>query len=283
MAGYLRPSRLDDALSTLAEGGWTVLAGGTDHYPARVHHVPDENILDITGISELRGVSISEGGVRIGAATTWTDVIEADLPRACDGLKQAAREVGGVQIQNRGTLGGNLCNASPAADGVPALLSLDAEVELAGVAGSRRLPLSEFVLGNRKTARRSDELLTALHLPAEALEGCGRFLKLGARRYLVISIVMVAGTLSLGADGRIARARLAVGACSAAARRLDALETALVGAPLEEAAALVTAERLSDLSPIDDARGDAAYRRDVAVTLTRRCVGDCLRDLVEAA
>jgi CO/xanthine dehydrogenase FAD-binding subunit len=279
MAGYIRPSRLDEALSTLAEGGWTVLAGGTDHYPARVSHVPDENILDITGLSELRGISTSKDGVRIGAATTWTDVIQATLPRACDGLKQASREVGGVQIQNRGTLGGNLCNASPAADGVPALLSLDAEVELAGVTGSRRLPLAAFVLGNRKTARRPDELLTALHLPAEALEGGGRFLKLGARRYLVISIVMVAGTLSLGADGRIARARIAVGACSAAARRLEALEAALVGSPLEEAAALVTAERLSDLAPIDDPRGDAAYRRDVAVTLTRRC----LQDLMEAA
>jgi len=130
---YTRPERLEDALSALRERPLTVLAGGTDHFPARVAHTPDEDLLDVTALPELRGIRYEvDGGLVIGAATTWSQLVAADLPPACDGLKAAAREVGGVQIQNRGTLGGNLCNASPAADGVPALLSLDAEFPTTG-------------------------------------------------------------------------------------------------------------------------------------------------------
>ncbi|MGH6720382.1 MAG: FAD binding domain-containing protein, partial [Alphaproteobacteria bacterium] len=130
MASYLRPPRLDQALAYAADGPRVVVAGGTDHYPARVGREDGEDVLDISAIAGLRGVAEGDSGWRLGALTTWTDLIEAPLPPLFDGLKLAAREIGGVQIQNRGTLGGNLCNASPAADGVPALLALDAEVEL---------------------------------------------------------------------------------------------------------------------------------------------------------
>lgn len=279
MTRYLRPRHLDDATAALAEGRWTVLAGGTDHYPARVVEPRSEDILDVTGVVEMQGVVLGDNGLRIGAAATWRSVIGADLPPACDGLKAAGREIGGAQIQNRGTLGGNLCNASPAADGVPALLSLDAEVELASAAGSRRLPLEQFVLGNRRTALQPGELLVAVHLPASALEGTGRFLKLGARRYLVISIAMVAGRINLSADGTIATARVAVGACSAAAQRLGGLERALTGMRPREMARLLGEEHLAALAPIDDVRADALYRRDAARTLVRRC----LTELSEAA
>lgn len=279
MSRYLRPRDLDEALCVLGDGGWTVLAGGTDHYPARVTHDRDEDILDVTALETLKGIARTGEGLRIGAAATWRSVIDADLPAACVGLKEAAREIGGAQIQNRGTIGGNLCNASPAADGVPALLSLDAEVELASLGGTRRLPLDRFVLGNRNTALAHGELLTAIHLPEAALEGAGRFLKLGARRYLVISIVMVAGTMRLAADGTIAATRLAVGACTAAALRLGALESALVGLSPGAAADRLEDGHLADLAPIADMRGDAPYRMDTARTLVRRC----LTDLAEAA
>lgn len=280
MADYVRPGCLQDALAALVEPGWVVLAGGTDHFPARVAHTTDEPILDVTALPELKGIEkMSDGSLRLGAGVTWTTIIEADLPPACDGLKAAAREVGGVQIQNRGTIGGNLCNASPAADGIPPLLTLDADVELASATGTRRLPLERFVLGNRRTARRPDELLVAVHVPAPALTSTGRFLKLGARRYLVISIVMVAGNLNRAPNGNIDAARLAVGACSAAAVRLPALEAALIGRPVAEAAATLRAAHLEPLSPIDDIRADAPYRRDAAATLVRRC----LADLAEAA
>lgn len=279
MTRYLRPRDLEEALRTLSDGAWTVLAGGTDHFPARAIRDPAEDILDVTALPELRGIARTGSGLRIGAAATWRAVIDADLPAVCDGLKAAAREIGGAQIQNRGTVGGNLCNASPAADGVPALLSLEAEVELASTEGTRRLPLDGFVLGNRQTALRPGELLTAIHLPDCALDGAGRFLKLGARRYLVISIVMVAGTMRLAADGTIAAARLAVGACTAAAVRLGTLEAALTGLAPGEAADLLDDSHLTALAPIADVRGDAAYRLETARTLIRRC----LTDLGEAA
>jgi CO/xanthine dehydrogenase FAD-binding subunit len=274
---YLRPTSLDEALRALAARPYVVLAGGTDHFPARVgpwaKAAADEDIIDISALPPLRGIAETDSFWRIGALTTWTEVIEATLPPLFDGLKLAAREVGGAQIQNRGTVGGNLCNASPAADGIPPLLSLDAEVELRAAGGTRRLKLSDYVLGNRRTARRPDELMTAVLVPRPQHEARSDFLKLGARKYLVISIVMTAGVIERDADGRVAAARIAVGACSAAAQRLPALERALAGAPIDARLSDVVApEHLAPLSPIDDVRGDAAYRREAALTVTRRLI-----------
>ena len=269
MADYLRPTSLNEALQALARP-WTVLAGGTDFYPARVGRAIDDNVLDITAIAALRGIVAGPDGWRLGATTTWSELIEAELPPLFNGLKQAAREVGGRQIQNVGTLAGNLCNASPAADGVPPLLALDAEVELAGRAGIRRLPVAAFITGNRRTVLAPGELLVALHVPKPGRLARSAFLKLGARRYLVISIVMAAATLEIEAD-RIVSARIAVGACSAVAQRLPALEAALAGAPLDRRLAdRVEAAQLAPLSPIDDVRGSAGYRSDAVVTLLRR-------------
>jgi len=268
MADYLRPQSLDEALQALARP-WTVLAGGTDFYPARVGRAIDENVLDIGGIATLRGIAAGMDGWRLGATTTWSELIEAELPPLFDGLKQAAREVGGRQIQNVGTLAGNLCNASPAADGVPPLLALDAEVELAGRTGERRLPVASFITGNRRTMLAPGELLIAIHVRKPAYAARSAFLKLGARRYLVISIAMAAATLEIE-DGRIAAARIAVGACSAVAQRLPALEVALVGESVDSLAARVEASQLAPLSPIDDVRGSAGYRHEAVVTLLRR-------------
>jgi CO/xanthine dehydrogenase FAD-binding subunit len=269
MGTYLRPSRLEDALTALARPH-AVLAGGTDFYPARVGRAIDEDVLDIGGIAVLRGISADAAGWRLGATTTWSELLEADLPPLFDGLKQAAREVGGRQIQNAGTLAGNLCNASPAADGVPCLLALDAEIEIAGPAGRRLLPLRQFITGVRRTALTQDELVVAIHVPRPGNEARSAFLKLGTRRYLVISIAMAAATLEI-ADGRVAAARIAVGACSPVAERLPGLEAALAGAPLDaRLAERVEVAHLAPLSPIDDVRGSAAYRSDATVTVLRR-------------
>jgi CO/xanthine dehydrogenase FAD-binding subunit len=272
---YLRPQGLEDAVAALADGSYTVLAGGTDFFPARAGRGPDpgadDNILDITAVENLRGIAEQEAGFRIGALTTWTDLLRHPLPPFFDALKQAAREVGGVQIQNAGTLCGNLCNASPAADGVPPLLVMDAEVELASRGGTRRLPLDGFILGNRQTAKRPDELVTAIHLPRPSARARSVFLKLGARRYLVISIVMVATLVDLDADGNVAAARIAVGSCAARAHRLPAVEAALAGQVFDpDIVARIGEEQLDPLTPIDDVRGSAQYRRDAAVTLIRR-------------
>jgi CO/xanthine dehydrogenase FAD-binding subunit len=269
MGAYLRPHCLDEALTALARPH-VVLAGGTDFYPARVGRAIGEDVLDIGGIAILRGISANSAGWRLGATTTWSELIEADLPPLFDGLKQAAREVGGRQIQNAGTLAGNLCNASPAADGVPCLLALDAEIEIAGPAGNRRLPLGQFITGVRRTALAPGELVVAIHVRRPRHEARSAFLKLGTRRYLVISIAMAAATVEI-ADGRVASARIAVGACSPVAERLPELEAALVGAPIDgRLAERVEAAHLAPLSPIDDVRGSAAYRSDAVVTVLRR-------------
>ena len=199
MGAYLRPRGLEEALQALTRP-FTVLAGGTDFYPARVGRAVIEDVLDIAGIAALRGISETAAGWRLGATTTWSELVEADLPPMFDGLKQAAREVGGRQIQNAGTIAGNICNASPAADGVPALLALDAEVELASRDGARRLPLASFITGVRTTAREPGELVVALHVPRPRAEARSAFLKLGARRYLVISIAMASTLVEV--DGR---------------------------------------------------------------------------------
>lgn len=261
---YVRPESLDEALGYLTEGGWTMLAGGTDFYPARVGRPLAEPVLDLSRLTELRGIDVSDDGIRIGALTTWTDIVRADLPPSLDGLKLAAREVGSIQIQNAGTVAGNLCNASPAADGVPPLLTLDAEVELSSAQGPRHLPLDAFVLGNRHTALEPGEMVTAIHIPHSATGGRSTFLKLGARRYLVISIVMVAARL----DGD--EASLSVGSCSAVAQRLPALERDIRDG--WTSADAVTPEHLAPIAPIDDIRADAGYRREAAAELVRRAM-----------
>jgi CO/xanthine dehydrogenase FAD-binding subunit len=278
MGSYLRPTELDEALAALAARPRVIVAGGTDYFPARVGRPLDDDIVDITALSSLRRIAEDRRYWRIPALATWTDVIDAKLPPLLDGLKLAAREVGGVQIQNAGTVCGNLCNASPAADGIPNLLALDAQVELASTRGRRVLPVAAFVTGNRRTVRRDDELVTAVLIPKPEGEARSTFLKLGARKYLVISIVMIGAVIELRPDRTIAAARIAVGSCSAVARRLPALERRLAGKTLSGAIAEIpTSDDLQPLSPIDDVRGTAAYRRDATLTLLRRA----LRELAQ--
>lgn len=273
MSRYVRPRSLDEALHALSSGGLNILAGGTDFYPGRVGSAVEVDILDISAIDELRGIRETEQGFRIGALTTWSEIAGAKLPPVFDCLKRAAREVGGVQIQNAATIAGNLCNASPAADGVPALLALGAEVELASADSRRVLPLDQFITGNRRTRREPAELVTAVHVPRWGASARSHFLKLGARKYLVISIAMVAGVVEPDASGRIARCAFAVGSCSVVAQRLSDLERDLIGAALDgKLPERVRAEHLAGLAPITDLRGTAEYRADVALALVRRTV-----------
>lgn len=271
---YLRPTTVRDACAALAGRRFTLLAGGTDHYAARVGERREEDILDLTAVAALRGIRKEKRAWRIGATTTWTDVLAARLPPAFDALKQAARDVGGVQIQNAGTVAGNLCNASPAADGVPPLLALEASVEITSTTGTRTLPLGEFLRGPRRTALEAGELVAAIHVPAQSPGARSRFLKLGARRYLVISIAMVAVVLDIR-NKRVFGARIAVGACSGVAQRLPALENALAGAPANaHLGEIAQPGQLDPLNPIDDLRASAAYRRDAALTLVRRVLNE---------
>lgn len=272
MTRYARPKTLDEALALLDEGAWRVVAGATDFYPALGSKPLQEDILDINGLAELRGLRENPGHIVIGARTSWTDIHDTELPPAFAALQQAAREIGAIQIQNVATVAGNLCNASPAADGVPPLMTLDAEVELQSSSGSRALPLHAFILGNRRTARLRNELVTAVRIPKAATAGRSAFVKLGARRYLVISIAMAAARLALDGNGRIAQAAIAVGACSAVAQRLRKLEAALVDQPAGAVTEIAASISFEELAPIDDVRGSAGYRREAAREIVIRAL-----------
>ena len=280
--GYYRPAGLAESLELLASHELTIIAGATDIYPASSNRRAwgdwrTSSYLDITGLGELRGISHSHDHYRIGALTTWTDLVRESLPGCFDALQKAALEIGGMQIQNRATIVGNICNASPAADGVPPLLCLDTNVELSSKTSTRILPLSEFLQGNRQTAITPDELVTALLIPRLSSDATSAFLKLGARRYQVISIVMAAGILELDDGGCVADMRMAVGACSPVAQRLSQLEADLRGGRAgPDLVKMVTPDHISGFTPIDDIRSDANYRRQSALEITRRLLLDLI-------
>lgn len=270
---FERPQNLKVALDFLSQGDWQILSGGTDFYPALGDRQPQGNVLDISGIAQMREIIKQNDFWRIGALTTWSDLIAAELPRAFDGLKLAAKEVGSVQIQNRATIVGNICNASPAADGLPPLLTLNAQVEISSIARSRLLPVEKFVTGNRQTELRPGELVTAIVIPAASTVGLSSFLKLGSRKYLVISISMVAARIEADNSGTITDAAISVGACSLVAQRLHSLEREIVGHNINEnLVGLVRPDHLDELSPIDDVRSTAGYRIEATLELVRRII-----------
>ena len=271
MPQYLRPQTLDEAVAALqAHPALRIIAGGTDLYPALGDHVQHTDLLDITGLSGLQDITLTADGLRIGALETWTDVQAAKLGNAYKALAEAGREVGSPQIQNAATVVGNLCNASPAADGTVALMALGAQVEIAGQDGVRTVPVESFVTGVRRVALAQGEIVTALHVPTAT--GGSAFLKLGARKYLVISIAMVAAHVALDASGRITHAAIAVGSCAPVAKRLPKIEAALLGARRDAVAAVVRPELIDGLAPISDIRADAAYRETVVPVLVRRAL-----------
>ena len=269
MDGYFRPTTHDAALEAISQRPHSVLAGGTDHFPLRANRPRSETVLDIGDIIELGGIEPQDGGWRIGCLAAWTDIANAPLPADFLGLKQAARQVGGRQIQNAGTIVGNICNASPAADGVPCLLTLNASIELASTRGRRIIALDDFITGPRQTLLHDDELAIGLHIPATG--GIGSFEKLGARAYLVISIAMVAAWARLE-DGVITEARIAIGACGPRAAILPELATALIGQ--RPADAVIDPAHLATLAPIDDIRAPASYRRSATLELVRRAIAN---------
>jgi CO/xanthine dehydrogenase FAD-binding subunit len=274
---YYRPENLREAVGLLAADPWTVVAGCTVYYLNPGSRPDSDWILDVSDVQGLGRISVDADRVRIGAAATWSAIAAASLPPACRVLQEAARTVGSVQIRNAGTLGGNLAGAASTADGVPPLLVLDAGVELTAAAGTRTVPIGDFILGSRRTARCPEELLSAVVIP---LLPTGRrristYLKLAARASQAPTTVAVAALIGLDPAGRIDAAAVAVGACSSVARRLPSLERRLIGiVPAATALAPVfdADEDLALLSPAGDVRVTVAYRLDAAATLVRRAL-----------
>jgi xanthine dehydrogenase small subunit len=278
VTAYVRPATLDEALrARFDHPDWMVLAGGTDVMVDAPRHPVPVGIIDLWRLAALGGIDTRVEGtarwIRIGAATTWRDVTESEtVARAIPILAAAAREIGALQIQARGTVGGNLGTSSPVGDSLPVWLALDAELELVSVRGARRVRYAEFCTGYRRTALAADELIAAAWVPAPAAGTRLHWRKVGTRRAQSISKVMAAAAIRLE-GATIAEARIGLGAVADRPIRAPAAEAALVGkVPGPEAAAAVSAALGAALRPISDVRSTADYRLEVARNLVARFV-----------
>ncbi|HSI99081.1 MAG TPA: FAD binding domain-containing protein [Patescibacteria group bacterium] len=275
------PTALDEAYALLAEadgGTWRPLAGGTDLMVTMTGEIgePPSRVLDIWALDELRGIRVEADALVIGALTTYTELRRSpDVSELAPGLAEAAATIGAAQIQNRGTLGGNVVNASPAGDTLPVLLALDAEMVLGSVHGERTVAAADFWPAYRTTARRDDELLLSIRIPR--VDGRQvRFRKIGTRRAQAISkVVMALAWRSTGDDAPWADVRLAMGSVAATTIRVPAVEAVLEGAiPTRETADRAAAALKAAIEPIDDVRSTAAYRWLVSGRVLHRLIRD---------
>lgn len=276
--GYVRPATVADLIAARADHpDWAVLCGGTDLMVEAPLRPAPAGVIDVWGLAELRGISeLDDGGgaaVRIGAATPWTEVIASALVAArAPILVAAAREIGALQIQARGTIGGNVGTSSPVGDSLPVLLALDAVLELRSPRGARTVPYRDYPISYRKTALAADEVIVAVRLPAPHPEARQHWRKVGTRRAQSISKVMAAAVLRVEA-GRFVEARLGLGAVADRPVRAPHAEAALLGAPVGAATADAVAAALAhDVAPITDVRSTAAYRLQTLQHVVRRFV-----------
>lgn len=277
MRGYIptyqviSPSKLAEALEVLARdrGAWKPFAGGTDLMVLlEAGRLPHKNYVNIWNLKELRGIEVTDSQITIGALTTYTDVqnhpvLQEEFPMLC----QAAKETGGIAIQNRGTLGGNIVNASPAADSPPALLAYDAELELVSKAGARRIPYSGFHKGYKQMDIRPEELLRAIRLPRTAKGLTHYYRKVGTRKAQAISKVCLAALAGVK-DGKFDHVRIALGSVAPIPIRCFKTENAVNGQPLNgQTIAAATQSLAAEISPIDDIRSTKDYRLQVSLNL----------------
>jgi xanthine dehydrogenase small subunit len=273
MTVALRPLSLDEAVRHLQEDPALVpTAGCTDlmvRGPEALHRM--DRVIDLLGVPELRGIREVDGGLEIGATTSFSGIRSSAAVRtAFPILAEAAALVGGWQIQNRATLGGNMANASPAGDSLPVLLAMDAVVVAAGAGGPREIPYAEFHTGYRQTALRPGEIVARVRLPYLPAGAFQAFRKVGTREAQSISKVVIAMTGRVD-GGKIADLRLAAGSVAATPVRLRATEEAVRGLPPgPETADLAGREAAREVTPIDDVRSTAEYRRFALERVVRR-------------
>jgi len=282
---YRRPASLADALNDLAHAGpdARIVAGGTD-VMIELPRKPARELIDLTALEpELRFISEGPERITFGALTTHNDVLaSAALRRDALPLVQAAIEVGAPQIRTRGTVAGNLVTASPANDTIVALVALDAEVELASLAGRRRMSVESFCTGFRRTALERGELVRSISVRRLGPSRRGMYLKLGLRQAQAISVISIAVVVEFDAAARVTDARIALGCVAPTIIRAREAETALVGRTLERAARLEAAAlAVAAIAPIDDVRGSADYRRVTVAALVERAL-DAIADGTEA-
>jgi CO/xanthine dehydrogenase FAD-binding subunit len=274
VTAYTRPATLAEAYAArAAHPDHVVLAGGTDLLVGSHHRPEPAGIIDVGGLADLSGVSVDGDAVAIKAGTTYAELLKSDvIQEQLPALWECAREVGAVQIQERGTLGGNMATSSPVGDTLPVLLALDAEVELGSTRGTRRVPYHGFCTGYRKIDLAADELIVAVHVPKPAAGTVQYWRKVGTRRAQAISKVMVAGAARLE-GGKLSGVRLAMGAVADRPVRLLDVEALLEGqAPSAALAEQVAAKVREVVVPITDVRSTKEYRLGVAARLAARFV-----------
>jgi xanthine dehydrogenase FAD-binding subunit len=265
---YVRPRSVEEACQWLASERFTIVAGATDIFGTTTADRVD-GLLDISRIDRLRQVETDASDIRIGAAVTWSQLRDAALPGFMAGLQQASATVGSRQIQNRGTIGGNICHGSAAADGVPPLLALDATVEIASNRGHRQVALQHFLHEAPDLRLARDELLEAVRIPIRR-NATSAFLKFGRRNDVTIAVVSAAATIDWSQDGIAEVVHISVGAASRVPVRLHGLERRLAGMDYRSFEPPVGDADVSGLSPISDIRAGAQYRRHAAQVLVRR-------------
>jgi xanthine dehydrogenase small subunit len=271
------PRTLAQAYDLLADrDGWQPIAGGTDLMVQITGEVapPPEHVLDLWGLDELRGISAAGNELVLGALTTYTDIRRSALCRdLLPALVEAAATIGAAQIQNRGTIGGNVVNASPAGDTLPILLATDASIVLGNARGEREVAAAEFWTGYRKTAREDDELVVRVRIPLPP-GGQVRFRKVGTRRAQAISKVVMALAWQPATNGW-KNVRLALGSVADRPIRAHRTEAVLEGeGPSEATADRAAATLANEIQPIDDVRSTADYRRMVAARVLHRLIRD---------
>ena len=270
---YLAPSTVEDAVRALATPGARPLAGGTDLLvQLRSGRTRPAVLVDLKRIAAATGVRAEGGGFVIGAATPGAEIGEhVALARAWPGVVEAASVIGSVQIQGRATLAGNLCNASPAADSVPALIAARALCVIAGPAGRRELPVEAIASGPGRTSLAPGEFVLEIRLPPRSARAADAYLRLIPRTEMDIAVVGAAVNLWLDAGGTITKAHVALGAVAPTALLVPAAGAALVGKRLDDAAlAALDAAARAACRPISDKRGSAEYRTRIAGVLARR-------------
>lgn len=275
---YLLPATLDQALTTLAEqtalGPTRLIAGGTDVLVEIEHGAPAPRaLIDLSRLPGLDQITLDAGRIHIGPLVTHNLAVASPLLRQhAWPLARACWEVGAPQIRNRGTLAGNLATASPANDTIPVLWALDASLTLASAGGSRTLAFPDFFRGVRKTALRPDEIITDISFPLPPATSRGTFIKAGLRPAQAISLVNIAVLLDFDGD-IVASARIAFGSVAPTIVRAPAAEAALTGHPLAPDRIAAAAHLIQEaITPIDDLRASAAYRRHLAGVITRRAL-----------
>lgn len=276
VAEYIAPHSLPDALGIKQEQGANarVIAGGTDLILRMAEQVLTPGMLiDLRRVA-LDGISAVDGELQIGASTTLTQILEsAEIVQAIPALAEACRQFAGPPIRNLATLGGNIVNASPAADLVPPLLACDAEIVLASATAQRVLPLLEFFIGPGQSVLAPDEVLTEIRLPRESRPTASAFIKLGLRRSMAISIVNLTVRLTLDENGAVAEARIVLGSVAPTPIRAMAAEAMLTGQGLSDEVCEQAARKArEEASPISDVRGSRGYRDRMVEVLVRRAL-----------